>query len=64
MCSRQQIQNESVGISNYYIDEKSKYSYETSRANDYCRAILKNSDEQWVNGLRWTHGEDSETEIN
>ncbi|MCL2158992.1 MAG: transglutaminase domain-containing protein [Oscillospiraceae bacterium] len=51
-------QYESVGISNYYIDEKEKYSYATSKVNDYCRAILKNSDELWASGLRWIHGED------
>ena len=51
-------QYESVGISNYYANEKEKYSYETSKVNDYCRAILRNSDEQWASGLRWIHGED------
>ena len=51
-------QYESVGITNYYIDEKDRYSYKTSKVNDYCRAILKNSDEKWASGLRWIHGED------
>jgi len=51
-------QYESVGITNYYIDEKEKYNYKTSKVNDYCREILRNSDEQWAGGLRWIHGED------
>jgi len=51
-------QYESVGISNYYVDEKDNYNYSTSKVNDYYRAILKNSDEQWADGLRWIHGED------
>jgi len=36
-------QYESVGISNYYVNEKSKYNYETSKINDYYRKILDNS---------------------
>jgi len=51
-------QYESVGISNYYIDEKENYSYETSKVNDYCREILKHSDEKWAGGIKWIHGED------
>jgi hypothetical protein len=51
-------QYESVGISNYYIDESKYYSYETSKVNEYCRKILKHSDEKWEGGVRWVHGED------
>ena len=51
-------QYESVGISNYYVDEKDKYNYQTSRVNDYCREILRHSDEKWARGIRWIHGED------
>ena len=51
-------QYESIGISNYYIDEKESYRYETSKVNDYYREILKHSDERWANGIRWIHGED------
>ena len=51
-------QYESVGISNYYADEKENYSYETSKVSDYCREILKHSEENWAGGIRWIHGED------
>lgn len=51
-------QYESVGISNYYIDERNKYIYETSKVNDYYREILKHSDEKWAGGIRWIHDED------
>ena len=51
-------QYESVGISNYYVDEKENYKYDISKVNDYYREILKHSSEQWVDGLRWIHGED------
>ena len=51
-------QYESIGLSNYYIDEKENYSYETSGLNDYYREILKHSTEQWAGGIRWIHGED------
>jgi len=51
-------QYESVGITNYYIDDHEKYSYKTSKLNDYCRAVLKCGDTQWAGGLRWIHGED------
>lgn len=51
-------QYESVGISNYYVDEKENYDYTTSMVNDYCKEILKHSDEQWAGGIRWIHGED------
>lgn len=50
-------QYESVGISNYYIDDMKNYNYTTSKVNDYCREILKHSDEQWAGGIRWIHGE-------
>ena len=48
-----------VAVSNYYVDDKEKYSYETSRVNDYYREILKHSAEQWAGGVRWVHGEDA-----
>jgi len=52
-------QYESVAISNYYIDEAPQHSYETSRLNNYCRAILAHSAKQWEGGIRWIHGEDA-----
>jgi len=52
-------QYESVGISNYYVDEAASYSYETSRVNDYCRAILAHSARKWEGGIRWIHGEEN-----
>ncbi|MCL2396621.1 MAG: hypothetical protein FWC93_00990 [Defluviitaleaceae bacterium] len=51
-------QYESVGISNYYVDEKEKYSYETSRLNDFVGKIVEHSGRKWAGGLRWIHGED------
>jgi hypothetical protein len=51
-------QYQSVGIVNYYVNDAHKYSYETSRVNDYCRAILEQSSRKWADGLRWIHGED------
>ena len=54
-------QYESVGISNYYADDKEKYSYETNGVNGYCREILRHSDERWAGGIRWIHGEDTDT---
>ena len=51
-------QYESVGITNYYVDEHWKYNYQTSKVNDYCRKILQHSDEKWAGGIRWVHGED------
>jgi hypothetical protein len=51
-------QYQSVGISNYYVDESENYSYETSRVNDYCRAILAHSAKNWEGGIRWIHGEE------
>ena len=53
-------QYESVGISNYYADEYETFSYETSRVNDYCREILRNSATRWAGGIRWIHGEDAQ----
>ena len=51
-------QYESIGISNYYIDEHKNYNYETSRVNAYYREILKHSNDSWADGIRWIHGED------
>ena len=51
-------QYESVAVSNYFVNDKEKYSYETSTVNDYYRGILKHSSEQWAGGIRWIHGED------
>jgi hypothetical protein len=51
-------QFESVGIANYYVDDMEKYNYETSGTNDFYKKILENSDEKWVNGLKWVHGEE------
>ena len=56
-------QYQSVGVVNYYVDEAAKYSYETSRLNDYCRAILAHSAQKWEGGIRWLHGEDKEVHI-
>lgn len=55
----QSEQYESVGISNYYVNEKEKYSYEISRLNEYYAKILSHSQENWVGGIRWVHDEDS-----
>jgi len=48
----------SVGISNYYANDKGLYNYATSRVNEYYRAVLKHSAQQWPGGIRWIHGED------
>ena len=58
LADAQGEQFESVGISNYNADERNRYSYTTSRINDYYRAILHHSDQQWPGGVRWIHGED------
>lgn len=51
-------QYESVAVSNYYVDETAKYSYETSGINAYSREILRHSAERWAGGIRWIHGEE------
>jgi len=51
-------QFDSVGIVNYYIGDREKYSYETSKTNEFYRKILRHSDEKWAGGLRWVHGEE------
>ena len=40
-------QYESVGIANYYVDEHDKYSYETSRLNDFVGKIIEYSSRKW-----------------
>ena len=47
-----------AAISNYFVWEWKKYSYQITRINEYYRSILEMSEKGWPNGLRWLHGED------
>ena len=50
-----------AAISNYFVWEWKKYSYQITRINEYYRSILEMSEKGWPNGLRWLHGEDKMT---
>ena len=47
-----------AAISNYFVWEWKKYSYQITKINEYYRSILNMSDKGWPGGLRWLHGED------
>lgn len=46
-------------IANYFVWERGKYTYTTSRLNSYYRSILEMAERGWPGGLRWLHGEDA-----
>ncbi|MBO8183699.1 MAG: hypothetical protein H0Z28_13085 [Archaeoglobus sp.] len=47
-----------AAISNYFVWEWEKYSYQITKINEYYRSILEMSEKGWPGGLRWLHGED------
>lgn len=51
----------SAAISNYFVGEWEDYDYTISPINSYYRSILEMSDQGWPGGLRWLHGEDTES---